>query len=193
MQSASASLGDLLLVYKKLQRLAGFTARVTELLEAVEGQPAQPARAAAAPAPTAAAAAATQQQQQHPHSHAAPSLGPRASSQVMSPAQSRALFAATLEPSPAPAASSPPSKPPPAASDGAAQYGGGVLRVHDKPTVLFEHVSICSPDGRLLLKSLDLEVGPGRNVVVTGPNGAGKTSMFRVRHCSLSKILTFFH
>lgn len=185
MQSASASLGDLLLVYKKLQRLAGFTARVTELLEAVEVQPAQPARAAPAPAVTATAAATQQQQQQlppHPQQHAPPSLGPRASSQVMSPAQSRALFAATLEPAPASAASSPPSKPPPAASDGAAQYGGGVLRVHDKPTVLFEHVSICSPDGRLLLKSLDLEVGPGRNVVVTGPNGAGKTSMFRVRH-----------
>jgi len=36
MQGAAASLGDLLLVYKRLQRLAGYTARVTELLEAFE-------------------------------------------------------------------------------------------------------------------------------------------------------------
>ena len=35
-QSASTSIGDLMMVYKKLQRLAGFTARVVELLEAVE-------------------------------------------------------------------------------------------------------------------------------------------------------------
>ena len=33
-QSASSSIGDLMMVYKKLQRLAGFTARVVELLEA---------------------------------------------------------------------------------------------------------------------------------------------------------------
>ncbi|EEH53990.1 ATP-binding cassette superfamily, partial [Micromonas pusilla CCMP1545] len=33
-QSASSSVGDLMMVYKKLQRLSGFTARVVELLEA---------------------------------------------------------------------------------------------------------------------------------------------------------------
>ena len=35
-RSASGSIGDLMLVYKKLQRLAGFTARVTELIESVD-------------------------------------------------------------------------------------------------------------------------------------------------------------
>eukprot|EP00300_Choanocystis_sp_HF-7_P037494 c53660_g1_i1.p1 GENE.c53660_g1_i1~~c53660_g1_i1.p1 ORF type:complete len:649 (-),score=151.27 c53660_g1_i1:210-2117(-) len=35
-QAASASIGELVLVYKKLQRLAGFTTRVSELLEAVD-------------------------------------------------------------------------------------------------------------------------------------------------------------
>jgi hypothetical protein len=35
-QSASGAIGDLLMVYKKLQRLAGFTGRVVELLEAVD-------------------------------------------------------------------------------------------------------------------------------------------------------------
>ena len=49
-QSASASIGDLLMVYKKLQRLAGFTTRVVELLEAVEeskGPPEEEVRALA--------------------------------------------------------------------------------------------------------------------------------------------------
>ena len=34
--SAGGAIGDLLLVYKKVQRLAGLTARVSELLEALE-------------------------------------------------------------------------------------------------------------------------------------------------------------
>lgn len=108
MQSAAASLGDLLLVYKKLQRLAGYTARVVELLEAVDDR--------------------------------------------------RAVKdASALSATPSPA-----------------------LAVHDKPSVLFQGVSIHSPDQRLLLKQLNLELVPGRNVIVTGANGAGKTSMFRV-------------
>ena len=35
-QAASSSIGDLMLVYKKLQRLAGFTTRVVELIEMIE-------------------------------------------------------------------------------------------------------------------------------------------------------------
>ena len=41
-KSASGSIGDLMLVYKKLQRLAGFTARVTELIESVESLSTEP-------------------------------------------------------------------------------------------------------------------------------------------------------
>jgi ATP-binding cassette subfamily D (ALD) protein 3 len=104
LQSASASVGDLLLVYKKLQRLSGFTARVVELLEAVES-------------------------------------------------------------------------PPPG---GVAADTSKALAVHDAPSILFDRVTICSPDDRLLLKDLSLEIVPGRNIIVTGANGAGKTSMFRV-------------
>ena len=104
MQSSAASLGDLLLVYKKLQRLAGFTARVVELLEAVEAE----------------------------------------------------------------------------TPGGGGSSTGASLAVHDAPTVVFKDVSISSPDHRLLLKDLSLEIVPGRNVIVTGANGAGKTSLFRV-------------
>jgi ATP-binding cassette subfamily D (ALD) protein 3 len=104
LQSASASVGDLLLVYKKLQRLSGFTARVVELLEAVETPP----------------------------------------------------------------------------EAGVAADTSKALAVHDKPSILFDGVTIVSPDDRLLLKQLSLEIVPGRNIIVTGANGAGKTSMFRV-------------
>jgi ATP-binding cassette, subfamily D (ALD), member 3 len=41
-KSASGSIGDLMLVYKKLQRLAGFTARVTELIESVDSIQVEP-------------------------------------------------------------------------------------------------------------------------------------------------------
>jgi ABC-type transport system involved in cytochrome bd biosynthesis fused ATPase/permease subunit len=44
---------------------------------------------------------------------------------------------------------------------------------------MFQGVTVHSPDGRLLLKGLDLKLTPGQNVLVTGPNGAGKTSLFR--------------
>ena len=104
LQSASASVGDLLLVYKKLQRLSGFTARVVELLEAVERPP----------------------------------------------------------------------------EGGVAADTSKALAVHDAPSILFQNVTICSPDDRMLLKALNLEIVPGRNIIVTGANGAGKTSMFRV-------------
>jgi len=32
---------------------------------------------------------------------------------------------------------------------------------------------------RLVLKGIDLAVGPGQMVAVLGPNGAGKTTIFR--------------
>jgi len=41
-KSASGSIGDLMLVYKKLQRLAGYTARVTELIESVDSIQVEP-------------------------------------------------------------------------------------------------------------------------------------------------------
>jgi len=44
----------------------------------------------------------------------------------------------------------------------------------------FRGVSVYAPDGRLLLKDLNLSLQRGTNVMMTGPNGAGKTSLFRV-------------
>ncbi len=43
-----------------------------------------------------------------------------------------------------------------------------------------EHISWNSPDGKQLLKGLDLEIPDGKLVVVTGPNGGGKTTLAKI-------------
>ncbi len=43
-----------------------------------------------------------------------------------------------------------------------------------------EHISWNSPDGRQLLKGLDLEIPDGKLVVITGPNGGGKTTLAKI-------------
>jgi len=56
--------------------------------------------------------------------------------------------------------------------------GGG--RLVEGDVIRFEGCDIVSPDGKLLVQQLNFEVRPGRNVMVTGPNGAGKSSLFRL-------------
>eukprot|EP00301_Raphidiophrys_heterophryoidea_P014853 c23325_g1_i1.p1 GENE.c23325_g1_i1~~c23325_g1_i1.p1 ORF type:complete len:644 (-),score=135.51 c23325_g1_i1:100-2031(-) len=97
-QAASSSIGDLMMVYKKLQRLSGFTARVMELLEAVD-------------------------------------VHDLTSSAHLVPGRDR---------------------------------------------IEFRNVTVHTPDGRLLVNCLNLELQVGCNVFVSGANGAGKSSMFRV-------------
>jgi ATP-binding cassette subfamily D (ALD) protein 3 len=126
-QSASSSIGDLMMVYKKLQRLAGFTARVVELIEAVDGDRAQRAVAnEALPLPLNAGTGAS---------------GAQPDSRIRSPSS-------------------------PETANGS--------------DFAFRNVTVYSPDGRLLVKDLDLVLRPGENLFVSGANGAGKTSLFRV-------------
>ena len=111
-QSASSSIGDLMMVYKKLQRLAGFTARVAELLEAVDSR-----------------------------------------------GEGRGESTTEAE---------------------ASSVGAGVISSSEEYGVRFDRVTVYAPDGRLLVKEVNLALDPGENLFVTGANGAGKTSLFRV-------------
>jgi len=122
-QQACRAVGDLIMVYKKVQTLAGYTARVSELLEAIE-----------------------------------PDLNKSVSGRSKSKANGSASVSVTSQ-----------------------------ELVHGEPTfelsqdlIQFKNVTIQSPDGRLLIKELNLQITLGQNVLVTGPNGAGKTSLFRV-------------
>lgn len=109
-QSASSSIGDLMMVYKKLQRLSGFTARVVELLEAVDSDKNEQEKA---------------KMTESPHS-------------------------------------------------------ASVITSSANGSFSFNDVTVHSPDGRLLVKDLNLTLTQGENLFVSGANGAGKTSLFRV-------------
>ena len=49
----------------------------------------------------------------------------------------------------------------------------------DSENIMFKRVTIFSPEGRLLVKDLDLIIRRGENLIVEGPNGAGKSSLLR--------------
>jgi ABC-type uncharacterized transport system fused permease/ATPase subunit len=48
------------------------------------------------------------------------------------------------------------------------------------PNLKLEDVSVWSPDGTLLVRDLSLEVPPGSSVIIEGANGSGKSSLLRV-------------
>lgn len=57
-------------------------------------------------------------------------------------------------------------------SNGASLYESDFIR--------FEAVSLVSPEGKLLVHDLSFEVRQNQNVMITGPNGSGKSSLFRI-------------
>ena len=58
---------------------------------------------------------------------------------------------------------------------GSAVHSGAVI----EPTVSLRDVSL-RRSGALVLRAVDLDVGPGEAVAVFGPNGSGKTSLLRL-------------
>ena len=64
------------------------------------------------------------------------------------------------------------------AGDGLRRIGSRVAAESDE--IAFEHVTVITPTGNVLVKDLTMRVPAGTNLLVTGPNGAGKSSLFRV-------------
>lgn len=64
-----------------------------------------------------------------------------------------------------------------ASADSAARrtgvVGGGTYELADH--ISFQHVDIVSPEGKLLVRDLNFTVEAGVNVMVTGPNGVGQS------------------
>ena len=47
-------------------------------------------------------------------------------------------------------------------------------------SIIFDNVSIITPEGNLLFESLNFTIDPGMNTLVQGPNGSGKSAVFRI-------------
>lgn len=57
--------------------------------------------------------------------------------------------------------------------------GSGEI-VETDHVIRFEGVPLVTPNGDVIIRSMDFEVKSGMNVLVCGPNGCGKSSLFRV-------------
>lgn len=65
-------------------------------------------------------------------------------------------------------------------ADGLGLYPNKGTLVHKDHVIAFADVPLVTPNGDVLVQSLNLEVKSGMNVVVAGPNGCGKSSLFRI-------------
>jgi putative ATP-binding cassette transporter len=49
----------------------------------------------------------------------------------------------------------------------------------DGPCLHVRNLDVSLPDGRVLLRNLDLELNPGRRILIMGPSGSGKSTLIR--------------
>lgn len=54
-----------------------------------------------------------------------------------------------------------------------------VAKTVSGPNIELDQVSVWAPDGTLLVQDLSLKVPPGSSVIIEGPNGSGKSSLLR--------------
>jgi ABC-type uncharacterized transport system fused permease/ATPase subunit len=181
------SFSELILLGKELQELAGYTSRITDLvnaLEAVEKDATKEAQRA---------------QTLFSATPGAPSGAPLVT--VFGETETANTIVEKDEKALAAAAESLQGGDEPNIVCGTS----GCVNINTKtPAITFNHVTVLPPDAhvqaidahgesdvttagnnkdgtyRVLLKDLNLSIRRGRSVLVTGPNGAGKTSLFRV-------------
>lgn len=55
---------------------------------------------------------------------------------------------------------------------------GGKVIISDE--ISFQHVDVISPEGKVLARDLNMEITKGKHVFCTGPNGSGKSGIARV-------------
>jgi ATP-binding cassette subfamily D (ALD) protein 3 len=164
-----------MLVYKKLQRLAGFTARVVELLEAVD-------RKEGAINGGGGGGESTVCEVEVTAGTAAEGKSPRVGDLVAAHEARSGGGGGDRGGAGAGGSGG-------GSGGGGSGMGGGVgggaggglvVSGAAEDGVRFDGVTVYSPDGRLLVKDVSFALKPGENLFVTGANGAGKTSLFRV-------------
>lgn len=150
MMQSSAAMGELVVVYKRIQTLAGHTARVSELVEKVRelGKPRGHLRAF-----------------RDAQNRVRYAKGKKPGKEGTTNANGDKVFYQSLN-GPADSISAL------AAIRPATRKCG--------PSIQLEHVSMWSPDGSRMIRDLDVNVPTGTSVIILGPNGSGKSSILRM-------------
>jgi ABC-type uncharacterized transport system fused permease/ATPase subunit len=171
----TSAIGELVLMGNKLTKIAGYTARVSELLEMVNeldrsGQKPFVIRTSG------------DEERDGDDDEASDTDGPAgATAPAFVPAvtldESSELYQWLVQWGDRCAARH---RPPRTSEAQVGVPGGGVYKFADDGGIYIADVDIVSPDGRLLVKDLSIDLPQGTNLMITGPNGVGKSSLFRV-------------